>query len=453
MRSIRNSQQHLWLAALAGTLVCLLAGCGGGGGTDSLAVTSAEDTSVATSSKGSAASDVSSKYTYSATYKLSGGTASFTGKTVTASTTDTSGVWVTNNGVLTLIRPTVTTSGNTSSNDDSSFYGLNAGVLAAVGRITLSGGHVTTTGTGANGIFATGSGASVTVRGTVVDCTGDGGHAVMCTQGGVMKCTNVNMVTRGKNSGAIATDRGSGIILVSGGTVATSGADSPGIYSTGVIKVENATISATGSEAAVIEGANSIKCTNTALAGTLKRGVMIYQSMSGDAEGTQGKFTMVGGSLSAAAGPLFYVTNSTGIIRLVGVTCTASSGTILQAAAGDWGTSGSNGGTAVLSTSGQTLVGNLVCDNISSVTATLTKKSTLRGSITGAALTLDSSSKWIVTANSTLTTLSTPQISGTTISNIYGHGYTVTYDASLAGNSALGGLTYTLNGGGTLTPA
>lgn len=39
-------------------------------------------------------------------------------------------------------------------------------------------------------------------------------------------------------------------------------------------------------------------------------------------------------------------------------------------------------------------------------------------------------------------------ISGTTITNITGNGHTVSYDASLAANSALGGKTYSLVGGG-----
>jgi hypothetical protein len=59
-----------------------------------------------------------------------------------------------------------------------------------------------------------------------------------------------------------------------------------------------------------------------------------------------------------------------------------------------------------------------------------------------------------VSGDSTLTTLSdSAGISGTSISNIQGNGYTVTYDSSLSGNSALGGKTYTLSGGGTLKPA
>ena len=46
------------------------------------------------------------------------------------------------------------TSGASSSSDQSSFYGLNAAVLAKTGSITMNGGSLTTSGDGANGIFA-----------------------------------------------------------------------------------------------------------------------------------------------------------------------------------------------------------------------------------------------------------------------------------------------------------
>jgi len=399
--------------------------------------------------------DTTSTSGSSGAYSQSGGTVTKTGQAYTASATDQSGVYVTAGGTLTLTHSTVRTTGNTSSPDNSSFYGQDAGVLAsAAGKIEMSDCSVTTTGTGANGVFATGSGSSIVLAGDTITCSGQLGHGVDATQGATMTLTDVVISTGpGANSAAIATDRGGGTITVTGGRMTTSGADAPGIYSTGAISVTGATISASGSEAAVIEGANSITLTRTALSGSLKRGVMIYQSMSGDASGTQGTFTMTGGSLSAAAGPLFYVTNSTGIIRLTGVALSASSGVLVNAAAGSWGTSGSNGGTARLTATGQTLVGSLVSDGYSSISATLQSGSSLTGAVNSAALSLDATSAWYVTANSALTTLSDADgISGTAISNVHGNGHTVTYDSSLSGNSALGGRTYTLEGGGTLTP-
>jgi len=119
--------------------------------------------------------------TYYATYKLDGGAAAQSNQTYTATATDTSAVWVSNSGALTLTNPTLTTSGNTSSQDNSSFYGLNAGLLVTSGSATVTGGSITTTGTGANGAFATGSGSSVSLSNVTIKGT----YPIIVTQSGV----------------------------------------------------------------------------------------------------------------------------------------------------------------------------------------------------------------------------------------------------------------------------
>jgi hypothetical protein len=396
-------------------------------------------------------------------YTLDGSSATQDSQTYAATKTDESAVLVSNGGNLTLSNSTITSSGDSSSTDNSSFYGLNAGILAQSGsKITLSNIKVTTSGSGANGIFASGTGSSITMFKVTIHATGEAGHGVMATQGGSLTLTDVDISTTGTHSGAIATDRGGGTITVAGGTVITSGQDSPGIYSTGNITVSGGKISATGSEAAVIEGGNTITLNDTNLSSTKegKWGVMIYQSMSGDAEGTKGTFTMTGGSLdyTSTIGPLFYVTNSTGVITLKDVNVTVTSGVLVKASAGNWGSSGSNGGTVILTADGETLSGNMLADAISTISVTLQNNSSLSGSINAdknakaANLTLDATSTWTVTADSYLSCLTeTGGISGTTIANITGNGHTVYYDKNAC--TALGGNTYNLSGGGTLKPA
>jgi hypothetical protein len=387
-----------------------------------------------------------------------------TEQTFIATDSDESGVYVLNGGVLTLQSSIVQKTGDTSSDENSSFYGLNAGLLATSGsNIQMLSGMITTTGRGANGAFSTGAGTEVSLYGVRILATADGGHGVMATQGGAMTLENVAITTAGANSAAIATDRGGGTITATGGVVTTSGQDSPGIYSTGDITISGARISASGSESAVIEGANSITLTASDLSSskTGKWGVMIYQSMSGDAKGTRGTFTMTGGSLtcSASDSPLFFVTNSTGVIRLSGVEITAASGVLVKAERTDrWGQSGANGGTVELTADEETLDGDLVADSISSITLTLNNNTTLTGAADSAHsakainLTLDASSTWNVTADSYVTCLTDPDgISGSSLSNVIGNGHTVYYDASAC--SGLDGLTYNLSDGGLLTPA
>ena len=398
-------------------------------------------------------------------YTQSGGDSTIANRSFTASNTDESGVTVTNSGTLNLSNSTVTTTGNTSSNDNSSFYGLNAGVLAeSASTINLTGCKITTNGTGANGVFATGTGTSITLINDTITCTNDGAHGVDATFEGVLTLTDVVINTAGAHGAAISTDRGGGTVTVTRGNAISSGQDSPGIYCTGDITVNDGIVTATGSEGAVIEGANSIKLNNTTLTGaigTRDRGLLIYQSMSGDAQGNEGTFSMDSGSFNwpSTTGPLMYVTNTTGIINLNNVEINNSSETLLKASADQWGNSGSNGGTVILTAGKQKLTGNIICDNISSVTAVLKDSSVLTGAInTGntaksISVTLDSSSMWTLTANSYLNSfIDADGISGTEVVNIAGNGFNIYYDASLSANDYLNSLTYSLINGGNLTP-
>ncbi len=400
--------------------------------------------------------------TASGAYTLNTGNDTQTGKTYAAASQDQSGVYVTNNASLTLKDATVNTTGNTSSDENSSFYGLNAGVLATSGStLDMNGGTITTTGLGANGAFSVGQGTTTKLSNVTITASGDGGHGVMVTQGGTMTLADVNMTTSGAHSAPIATDRGGGTITSSGGSLKTSGQDSPCYYSTGTLNIAKNTCQSTGSEVAVIEGSNTVNLTDTIATSSVasKWAVMIYQSFSGDAQGSNGLFNMSGGSLTYtdATSPMFYVTNTNGHITLKRVSVSAASGVLLKAEGNDrWGTKGSNGGTAFFTADTMTLLGNFLADKISSLNLTLQNGSSLTGAINSsntaksASLTLDASSTWNVTSDSYLSCLSDPAISGTGITNITGNGHTVTYNASAC--SALNGLTYTLNGGGTLAP-
>lgn len=399
----------------------------------------------------------SSSYTLSGVLTVDGEMKSESGGTYSSDTTDVSAIFVTNAGSLILDNPTITTTGNSSSSDASSFYGLNGAILANNGStVTVTGGSISTTGSGANGVIPTGAGTSVTLSDLTITASGDGGHGVMATLGGSLTLTDVDISTTGSHGAPLATDRGSGTVNVTRGTIYSSGADSPGIYSTGVITVTDATITSEGTEAGVIEGFNSIHLINTTLSGGVEKtgGIMVYQSFSGDAAIGTGVVTMDGGSYTATAGPAFFVTNTDAIITLTGVDVTSRSDTLIKAAATSrWGTEGKNGGIVTFTADGETLNGSLITDSISSIAATLKNGSSLTGAINTAALTLDPSSTWNVTGDSNLTSLSDPDgISTASITNIIGNGFTVTYDSSLSENSGLGGKDYSLTNGGILTP-
>jgi hypothetical protein len=149
------------------------------------------------------------------TYSQSGGTVVISNRHFFSSVNDISGVLVSNSGNLTLSASSVYTSGNSSSGDNSSFYGLNAGVLSQSGSvITLTGTSVTTIGFGANGVFATGTGSSIVLTNDTITCSGNLGHGVDATNAASLTLNNVVIKTADSSSAAIATDRDGGTITV-----------------------------------------------------------------------------------------------------------------------------------------------------------------------------------------------------------------------------------------------
>jgi hypothetical protein len=392
-----------------------------------------------------------------ATYLQSGNTVTKTNQTFTASGKSTSGVKVADKGTLTLVDSMVTTSGNTTGMEHSSFYGLNAGVLALPGsKITMTNGTITTKGTGANGAFAVGAGSIVELSKVKIDCVATGAHGVDATIAGTILCTDVDITTAGNGAAAaISTDRGSGTITFTCGSATTSGTRSPGIYSTGSITVSDAKITATGSEAIVIEGKNSVTLKNTNLSCLKQCGAMLYQSFSGDAGIGTSVLTMIGGSLTAAEGPMFKVTNTNAVVDLKGdAKINAASGILIKAAADQWGREGSNGGHLTLKADGETLTGDIVCDKISTISLVLQNKTTLKGKMNtedtakGMALTLDAGSAWEVTGTSYLSVFTDQD---TTLANIHDNGHTIYYDSKAEANKWLDGKTHSLPGGGKLT--
>jgi hypothetical protein len=398
-------------------------------------------------------------------YTQSSGTVTLSGQTYSSSTTDLSAVKVTG-GTFNISNSKISSTGSTSSTDNSSFYGLNAVVLAYASSgtavINSSGNTITSTGTGANGIFAYGT-ATVISQNDKFNHTGGGGHAIMCSGGGTMTITNDTAVTSGGSSSNIATDRGGGTITVTGGKYTSNGSNSAAVYSTGKITCTNATLIANGAEALVIEGSNTIVLKNcNTYANYNKWGALLYQSMSGDASGVENYLTLTGGTFTytGTKGGMFYNTNSTGHIYLYGVTLINSCDTLLRCIKGSWGGStASSGGISRLTCTGQTMSGLIHVDANSTNYDTLKNSSKFTGAINNSntgklvSLTMDASSSWILTKNSYLTIiLNSAGITGTTCTNITGNGYNVYYVSSNSSNSYLGGKTYTLVNGGYLMP-
>ena len=355
---------------------------------------------------------------------------------------------------VTITDPTVTKSGDSDGGDNCNFYGLNAAVLIKDGSTTtITGGTVTSDADGANGIFsyggnggqngADGDGTTVIIRDTTITTTGNGSGGIMTTGGGVTKAYDLNVTTSGQSSAAIRTDRGGGLVYVDGGSYTSNGLGSPAIYSTAEIHVANATLISNLSEGVCIEGLNSIELTdcnltanNTKCNGnaTFLDTIMIYQSMSGDADSGTSSFTMTGGSLTSRNGHVFHVTNTSAVITLSGVSITnEDSDNILLSVCDDGWSGGSN--EAVLNAAKQSLSGAILVGSNSTLTMNLSDGSSFEGYIDGkitnafgttvstevgtVSVTLDGGSTWTLTGDSYVT-----EFNGSA-ANVISNGYTL----------------------------
>lgn len=384
---------------------------------------------------GSGASSV----TYSGAVEITSAD-SQSGQTYQSSTTDESALLISTSEAVTIENPTVTKSGSSNGGDSCNFYGLNAAVLVKGGSTTtITGGTITSDASGANGVFsyggnggsngAAGDGTTVIISDTTITTTGSGSGGIMTTGGGITKAYNLTVTTSGQSSAAIRTDRGGGTVTVDGGTYTSNGLGSPAIYSTADITVKNATLVSNLSEGVCIEGKNSISLTNCDLtASNTKRNgnakfldtIMIYQSMSGDADSGTSSFSMTSGTLTSNNGHVFHVTNTNAVINLTNVTIVNNDSDAVLLSVCDDGWSGASN-IATLNASNQVLSGTILVGSDSTLTLNLKDNSTFTGAISGAIInaanttvstsvgtvnvTIESGSTWTLTEDTYISSL------------------------------------------------
>ena len=321
-------------------------------------------------------------------------------------------------------------------------------------QATLSDLTLTSDADGANAVFATGSKSKVTAKNLRIHTKNNSSRGLDATYGGTIEAQDVDLTTEGEHCAALATDRGEGTVTVHDGTFATSGQGSPNVYSTGNISVYNSKGKATASEIAVVEGKNSIVLDGVDLTGSKDHGVMLYQSFSGDAGVGEASFSAKDSTLrNLSDGPMFFVTNTKAKASLENVELQQQGSVLVNVAAGRWGTTGANGGDFTLSAQKQVLTGDVKADSLSSMTLQLGEAADYEGAFNAentaknAAITLAAAAKWTLTSDAYVTTI---EDAAKDYKNIASNGHNIYYDA--AADTALGGKTYALPGGGRLLP-
>ncbi len=342
---------------------------------------------------------------------------------------DESVILVTEGGNLSITGSKINKSGDASNTENSDFYGVNAAVLVQSNSIaTIKDAEINTNAKGSNAVFSTGENSKIYISDSTITSNGlRSARGLDATYNGYIEADNVTITTTGASSATLATDRGEGTVKVSNSKLTTNGAGSPVIYSTGDISINNTTGVANGSQMVVVEGKNSATITDSTLIASGKgnrndvdkAGIMIYQSMSGDASEGKGTFTVINSSLSISensdvykTAPMFFVTNTTAEINLTNTKLSYGSNILLSiAGTSEWGTSGSNGGIVTLNTNNQTMKGDIILDSLSSLDMSFVKTS-YKGKINSTnmakevSLKLDKDSQITLTGDSYVTSLS-----------------------------------------------
>lgn len=321
-------------------------------------------------------------------------------------------------------------SADSTGGDSASFYGVGAAVLATGGTVVIEDSTISTDAAGGAGVFAYGDGVAY-VSDTTITTEQDTSGGIHVAGGGTLYAKDLDVTTNGESAAAIRSDRGSGTMVVDGGSYVSNGLGSPAVYVTADITIHGADLEATGSEALCMEGLNTVRLYDCNLSGDMEDldqndntwTVIVYQSMSGDSEVGEGRFEMSGGTLTSANGGLFYTTNTESefVLENVAISAAEDSEYFLRVTGNanqrGWGSTGSNGADCTFTGIAQEMNGDVLWDTISTLDMYVTESSRLTGAVIDdescageggdgyCSLYIDADSSWIVTGDSVLTNL------------------------------------------------
>ena len=384
-------------------------------------------------------------------------------------------IHVNNGAVVTVKDSVITNAGEGGGGDAASFYGVGASLFVSDGELYVSDTEITGTTAGGTGVFGYDTGVAYVSNVTIRNSGSNAAGGIHVAGGGTLYAWDCDVITSGGSSAAIRSDRGSGTMVIDGGSYITENGTGA-VYCTADITVHDAYLYTGASEAVAIEGKNTVRLFDCDLTGNMQPiqlndnrvwNIIVYQSMSGDASIGTSEYDMIGGSLTCNAGPVILNTNTASYITFKDVDVSYSDETTYwlqvtgNSSSRTWGTAGRNGADSTFSAYEQHMQGDVVYDTISELDFYMLDGSALTGAIvcddsynggyTGDGLMnlwIDADSVWNVTGDSVVTgtlylegKIEGAKVVGTD-GTVYvdGEGYTVTVgafgdkvDASAAG--------------------
>ena len=346
--------------------------------------------------------------------------------------------------------------GNTTNERHSNFKGLNIGILAKeAANIDIKNSMISTTGKGMNAAFSYGEGTFIDIDNVIIKTKGNFSNGLSAGLMGTIHAHDISINTEGDNSAAISVYYENGIIDASNVTGLCDGNNSPCIYSKGNIVIKDSSFKTEKAPGAIVDG-SSLVINNTTINSKESYGIVLLEKNGKDRKMGKCVFTSNLGSITAGKGALFYVTNTEAIVTLFNTKLITSntSNILVNACKGSWEGEGSNGGKLNLIGDHQTLKGDILCDELSSVNLNLKNYTYFTGIINerkkgAVSINLDSTSVWTLKGNSYIDYLIDENKE---LKNIVDNGYTIYYNSKNEKNNWLESREHSLSGGGKLIP-
>ncbi len=410
---------------------------------------------------------------------------------------DMSAMYVERNAQVTMDTVDLSGAGDVSLVADGRSSGLDSALLVgSQSTVTVTGGHISTTGKGANAAFVGDQGSKLSLKNVAIATHASDAFGIEASGGGSVSGDGVTIATSADRATAVAVQTPGSRATLTGGHFSTEGSAANAFFVAGALDANGVTAEAGDADGLMSEGAHAVTLTDTHLSAG-GYGAMLYADTSAARAGGPGgapggghgggaapegpmgpsrgdasasgahpnpdavpltddvplrrtDFTMTGGALKAKRA-LFYVTNLHAEITLDHVAAQSDSGVLVRSAADQWGPLGRNGGEVHLVARHQALTGDFATDVISSIAVSMSDQSVLTGATTpNVDVDMDASSQWVLTGDTNVGKLVDAAIVGDTVPNITGNGHTLTYDHRH--NPQLANKTYTLAGGGQLVP-
>ncbi|KAJ5547320.1 hypothetical protein N7494_004905 [Penicillium frequentans] len=379
---------------------------------------------------------------------------------------DTSVLIATHGSVVNVKDTEVIKFGYSSNLVQSSFFGVNAAVLAANhSQLYLSDVNITTHNGAAN-IYAYGSDTLIDAENIWLYSSGPTAHGLYASGNGTINARNVQVYSGGNRCSAFSGDNPAGYLYIRDSVAHTGGIGSAIGFVLGEMNLTNVVGSADRSPAFFTIGGAVGSCTNCELTAGLLAGLIIFSL--GKSSGVNYFYldhsrivvnheTAPALWFGSVVGEVYvrhteFVTNS-------GLLAIANYSTITQEF--DFYGGYVDNPSAISTADGRvyvedsTLNGDLVAYNGSTLGLHLSDNSfwTGKGYIgygnAELGVALDASSIWNVTGNTALLNLTNAD---GTFSNVRGNGFSITYNESAPANRPLRGRTFKLKGGGTVSP-